>query len=128
MPTIQQHRRSLASERLASIGLYGVASYTVARRTGEIGMRLALGAQRSDVLAMVIKESVGLVLAGILIGVLASYAAANLISSQLFGVRPSDPIATTSAVVLMVVSSSIAALIPARRAANTDPIIALRHE
>ncbi len=113
---------------LACLGLYGVMSYTAARRTNEIGIRLALGATRASMLGMVLRESLLLVLAGIAIGVPASLAAARLISGLLFGVSATDPATISMACMLMIVVAAMAALAPARRAARVDPMVALRYE
>ena len=113
---------------LACIGLYGVISYTVARRTTEIGIRLALGATPADVLRLVFKESLWLVLAGVAIGVPATLAATRLISTMLFGVSAADPLTIAAATLLMFAVAALAAFVPARRAAKVDPMIALRYE
>jgi ABC-type antimicrobial peptide transport system permease subunit len=113
---------------LACLGLYGVMSYTAARRTNEIGIRLALGATRATVLGMVLRESLLLVLAGIAIGVPLALAASRLISGLLFGVSATDPATISLASVLMIVVAALAALLPARRAARVDPMVALRYE
>jgi predicted permease len=113
---------------LACLGLYGVMSYTAARRTNEIGIRLALGATRASMLGMVLKESLLLVVAGIAIGVPVALAAARLISGLLFGVSATDPATISMACVLMLVVAAVAALVPARRAARVDPMVALRYE
>jgi putative ABC transport system permease protein len=113
---------------LASLGLYGVISYTVASRTNEIGIRLALGATPAGAFRMIFKESLALALAGVAIGVPVTLAATRLISSRLFGVGPADPFTITSAASLLLAVAAIAALIPARRAARVDPMVALRSE
>jgi ABC-type antimicrobial peptide transport system permease subunit len=113
---------------LACLGLYGVMSYTAARRTHEIGIRLALGATRASMLGMVLRESLLLVLAGIAIGVPVALAAARLISGLLFGVSATDPATISMACLLMIVVAAMAALGPARRAAKVDPMVALRYE
>jgi predicted permease len=113
---------------LASIGLYGVMSYTIAGRTRELGVRIALGAQRADVLRMVLKEAMWLVLIGIAIGVPASFASSRVISSMLFGLKPYDPIAMLTVIVLLAAVGAFAGFIPARRATQVDPMVALRYE
>ncbi len=113
---------------LACLGLYGVISYTVARRTNEIGIRLALGATPGTVLRMVFKESLGLVSVGIGVGLLVASATTRLISTQLFGIGPTDPLTLIGAIVLLVGVAALAAFLPARRAAQVDPLVALRCE
>ncbi|MGH9838189.1 MAG: ADOP family duplicated permease [Blastocatellia bacterium] len=113
---------------LACLGLYGVISYTVARRTNEIGLRLALGATPAGVLWLVLKESLWLVLGGIVLGVPLALAATRLISTRLFGVSPTDPFTLAVAVFFLVAIATLAALLPACRAASVDPMVALRHE
>jgi predicted permease len=113
---------------LASIGLYGTISYGVARRTNEVGIRMALGARKEDMLHLVLCEALSLVAIGVAIGVPLSIAGARLISTLIFGVKPADPgtISFTSAVMLAV--ASLAAYVPARRATKVDPMVALRYE
>jgi predicted permease len=113
---------------LACIGLFGVMSYTATRRTGEIGVRLALGATRANVLGMVLKESLLLVALGIALGVPATLVATHGVESLLFGIRASDPVTICGAAVLMIAVGIAAAYIPARRASCVDPLVALRHE
>jgi predicted permease len=113
---------------LACIGLYGVISYTVARRTNEIGIRLALGATPGKVLSMVLKESLLLVFLGIAIGVPAALAATRLISARLFGVSAADPLTLAAAALLMIGVAALAAFLPALRASKVDPLVALRYE
>jgi hypothetical protein len=113
---------------LASIGLYGVMSYTIAGRTRELGVRIALGAQRTDVLRMVLKEAMLLVLVGIAVGVPASLASARVISSMLYGLKSYDPIAMVAVITLLAAVGAFAGFIPARRATKVDPIVALRYE
>jgi len=113
---------------LVAIGLYGVMSYTVARRTHEIGVRMALGAERSDVFRLVMRENIWLSLAGMIIGVSASFAATRLISNQLFGLEPHDPLTITLVTLLLIAVMTLAGYLPARRAARVDPLIALRYE
>ena len=113
---------------LASIGLYGVMSYTIAGRTRELGVRIALGAQRTDVLRMVLKEAMLLVLVGIAVGVPASLASARVISSMLYGLKSYDPIAMVAVITLLAAVGAFAGFIPARRATKVDPMVALRYE
>jgi predicted permease len=113
---------------LASLGLYGVVSYTVASRANEIGIRLALGATPAGAFRMIFKESLALALAGVAIGVPVTLATTRLISSRLFGVRAIDPFTIAAAASLLLAVAAIAALIPARRAARVDPMAALRSE
>jgi ABC-type antimicrobial peptide transport system permease subunit len=113
---------------LASIGLYGVMAFRVARRTNEIGIRMALGAQRRDVLQGIVHESLTLVAAGFLIAIPAALACGRIVASQLYGVSPNDPLTILSVAVLLLLSALVATLIPARRALRVDPIVALRYE
>ena len=113
---------------VASVGLFGLMSYSVARRTHEIGIRMALGAERGDVLRLVMRESMILVLAGVLFGLAAAIAASRPIAGLLFGLAPADPMTIAAAIVLMLLLSSAAAYLPARRAARVDPMVALRYE
>ncbi|HEV2290023.1 MAG TPA: ABC transporter permease [Candidatus Acidoferrales bacterium] len=113
---------------LAMIGVYGVTSYTTAERTREIGIRMALGAQPRDVFQMILRETVIVVFAGVALGVAAGFAAAQMIRSMLWGVSPSDPVSFAFATCVMMLVAVIAALLPAYRAAKSDPMIALRFE
>jgi predicted permease len=113
---------------LSCLGLYGVISYTVARRTNEIGIRLALGATPASVLRLVLKESLRLMLGGIALGVPLALAVTRLISTRLFGVSPTDPLTIAVAVLLILTVATVAVFFPARRAASVDPMVALRHE
>ena len=111
---------------LALLGIYGVMAYSVAQRTREIGIRMALGARQSDVSRLVLRQGVLMTCAGIVIGVAASVALSRWLESQLYGVRPSDPWTVGSALVTMLIVAAAAAYLPARRAARVDPINALR--
>ena len=113
---------------LACLGLYGVMAYTTARRTNEIGIRLALGATRADVLGMVLKESLLLAAVGIAAGIPVTLAMTRLISSKLFGVSATDPLTIAGATLLMTAVAALAAFLPARRAARIDPMAALRYD
>jgi ABC-type antimicrobial peptide transport system permease subunit len=113
---------------LACVGLYGVMSYGVAVRTNEIGIRMALGAQKADVLRLVLREAALLVLAGVGAGLPAALCAALLASGLLYGVTPADPVSVSLAVLLMFAVAALAGYIPARRAAKVDPMVALRYE
>jgi predicted permease len=113
---------------LAAVGLYGVMSYNVARRTNEIGIRLALGARREQVLGATMRESLALVGIGLVAGVLVVLAASRFVASLLFGVPKNDPLTLSLAVVVLVAVGAAAAYLPARRASRVDPMIALRSE
>ena len=113
---------------LASIGLFGLMSYSVARRTNEIGIRMALGAQRRDVLRLVMGESMLLVVVGVGIGLAAALAASRLVASLLFGLAPTDAATMAAAMLVLVAVSALAGYLPARRAARVDPLEALHYE
>lgn len=113
---------------LACIGLYGILAYNVVARTNEIGLRMALGAERRDVVWLVLREALLLTLIGLLIGVPLSVAAGRLISSLLFGLTPSDPFSIGLAALVMIAVASVASYLPARRASRVDPMVALRYE
>ena len=113
---------------IACVGLYGTMSYNVARRTGEIGIRMALGAQRSRVVWMVLREVVLLAAVGLAISVPAALAASKLVESFLFGMKPNDPLALIGSVVTLVSAAILAGYLPARNASRIDPMIALRHD
>ena len=113
---------------LAAIGLYGVLAYTVEQRTGEIGVRMALGADRGQVVKMVLRGSFSQIGIGLAIGIPAAIGAGKLMSDQLFGVKPWDPVMLTLATLLLGVAALVATLIPARRAAGVEPMEALRNQ
>ncbi|HEY8226770.1 MAG TPA: ABC transporter permease [Pyrinomonadaceae bacterium] len=113
---------------LASIGLYGLMAHGVARRTNEIGIRMALGARRSSIAWMVLRETLLLVVVGLLIGVPAAVFAARFVSSQLFGLSPGDPVTLAAAAAVLIVVAIVAGYVPARRATKVDPLVALRYE
>ncbi len=112
---------------LSCIGMYGAVSYGVARRTNEFGLRMALGAERKDVLWMVIRETASVLLMGLAAGTLLTFAAGRLVQAQLFGLKSVDPLAMGAALAVMLVTALFAAYLPARRATTIDPMAALRH-
>ena len=113
---------------LASIGIYGLMAHGVSRRTNEIGVRLALGAERRDVMVMILREASALAVAGAAMGVLAAAALSRYVRAMLFGITPADPAAIGGAVAAMMAVALLAAWFPARKASRLDPTIALRHE
>jgi putative ABC transport system permease protein len=113
---------------LAALGIYGVKGYLVASRTPEIGIRMALGATRRSILTLVLREGAPLTLAGLLIGMLLAFAAARVMASALCGVDPVDPVSIGATLALLGTASLLASYLPARRAAKTDPMVALRCE
>jgi predicted permease len=113
---------------LAAVGLYGVVAFAVARRTAEMGVRLALGASRPAVLRLVMADSAKVILPGTIVGLAAALGATRLVSSQLYGLTPTDPLTLAASVLLLLTVAALAALIPARRAAGIDPVEALRCE
>jgi putative ABC transport system permease protein len=113
---------------LSALGIYGVLACSVARRTRELGIRLALGAERRQVLALVMAEGARLVAAGILVGLLASFWLMRLLQSQLFEVSPADPVVLAGVALLLAAVALLACLVPAVRATRVDPITALRCE
>jgi putative ABC transport system permease protein len=113
---------------LVTIGVYSVLAYTTARRTHEIGIRMALGAKGSDVLGLVIKTGLRLVVAGVALGSMASLALSRVIETQLWGVSAYDPVTLGGAVVLLLATGVLACWIPARRASRVEPLVALRYE
>jgi predicted permease len=113
---------------LAMVGLYGVMAYITSERTQEIGIRMALGAQRVDMLRMILRQSFTLVLAGVALGILASMALTRLLSTMLYGVRATDILTYAGVVALLAAAAALASYVPARRAMKVDPMVALRYE
>jgi len=113
---------------MAAVGLYGVMSYGMAKRSGEIGIRMALGARRADVATMVLRDALLLVAAGLLLGFPLAWAAARAVQSLLYGIAAVDPLAFGATGATLVAVALAAAFLPARRAASIDPMRALRHD
>jgi predicted permease len=139
----QQLDRSLIAERLltdlaaffamlallmAAVGLYGVISYSIARRTSEIGVRMALGASRQSVIRMVFGETLRMVLAGVVVGLPCGFAVARMISSKLYAVNAGDPFSAVPALLIILASAVLAGYVPAHRASRVDPMLSLRHD
>src|SRR5947207_8130020 len=113
---------------LAAIGLYGVLSYVGSGRTQELGIRLALGAARGDLLGLVVRQGLGVTLVGVAIGTMVALLAGKAIAALLYGVSPHDPLVLGSATLVLLSVAALASYLPARRATNVDPMVALRHE
>ncbi|MGI9074694.1 MAG: FtsX-like permease family protein [Bryobacteraceae bacterium] len=113
---------------LATVGLYGVVSYMVARRRNEIGIRIALGANRTKIIHLVVKEAAILLLAGLFIGTALAVATAQTASALLYGLRPTDPASITFAISLLAIVALAASFLPALRASRVEPVVALREE
>ncbi|MGH9761004.1 MAG: FtsX-like permease family protein, partial [Blastocatellia bacterium] len=113
---------------LACIGLYGIVSYGVANRTGEIGIRLAIGSTRGGIVTMIMRETMGLLLVGLVLGLGLAFASGLVVRSMLYGQHGSDPLILAAAVAALVLTALTAAVIPARRAGGVDPMTALRYE
>ena len=119
---------AIAAVLIAAAGLYGLLSYSVGQRTREIGVRLALGAQREDVLRMILRQASRLLAAGLFIGILAAFFTTKLVRSFLYGVAEHDWLTIVAVSVLLLVVGLVASYIPARRAAKIEPVEALRSE
>ena len=113
---------------LSALGIYGVLAYSVARRTREIGIRLAVGAQRRHVLGMVMSSGMRLVSIGVGVGLLAAFCLTRFLRNQFYEVSPTDPAIFTGVVLVLFAVAMLACIIPARRAAKVDPMTALRYE
>jgi putative ABC transport system permease protein len=113
---------------VSAVGVYGTVNYSVARRTHEIGIRIALGAERGDMLAMVLRDGLAMTAVGVAMGLAGAWAAARVLETLLFGVRPTDGVAFACGSGVLVLAVLLACYIPARRATRVDPLVALRHE
>jgi ABC-type antimicrobial peptide transport system permease subunit len=113
---------------LSALGIYSVLAYLIARRTHEIGVRMALGAQPLHVFGMVLNEGLRMTVAGVVLGLLGAFAITRVMASLLFGVRPTDPLTFAAVALLLSAIALLACFVPARRAAKVDPMVALRYE
>ena len=119
---------ALLAMAIACVGLYGTVAYTVARRTSEIGLRMALGAMRGRILWMVLREVLVIAVTGVVLGLAAAWGATEFVASYLFDMRQHDPAVLAAAVLTLLVAAGMAGCAPAWRAARIDPMAALRHD
>ena len=113
---------------LACVGIYGVMAYAISQRTGEMGLRMALGARRGDILRVVLNEAVLIVIAGVGAGLLGSLVLTRFLHSLLFDIKPTDPLTFGALTIHLAGVALLASFIPARKASRIDPLVALRHE
>ena len=119
---------AILASLLAGIGLHGVIAYAVSRRTGEIGIRMALGATRQSVRRLVLRDGAWVVIPGAIIGLALAFAATRVVRSYLYGLNPADPFTLFAATAALLAVAAVAGLVPALRASRIDPLAALRHE
>jgi ABC-type antimicrobial peptide transport system permease subunit len=117
-----------AALSLAAVGHYGVLSFSVSQRTQEMGVRIALGAKQSDVLGLVVRQGVTLAAVGVVIGLIGAFGITRVIRSLLYNVTPTDPLSFGGVALFLALIAVVASYLPARRATNVDPIVALRNE